>query len=95
MKLLVVVLILLVQGCSNMEEVTCPPVTKFNSLESEELNQTVLNNDFMSGCVTELVSDLEAVQSTESQNQCQNDFDETLSYDQWMTIYNSCMVKQE
>ncbi|MBD5771864.1 hypothetical protein [Marinomonas colpomeniae] len=93
MKLLVVVLILLVQGCSNMEEVTCPPVTKFNSLESEELNQTVLNNDFMSGCVTELVSDLEALQSTESQNQCQNDFDETLSYDQWMTIYNSCMIK--
>ncbi|MGJ8647809.1 MAG: hypothetical protein ACSHXJ_13000 [Marinomonas colpomeniae] len=93
MKLLMVVLILLVQGCSNMEEVTCPPVAKFSNLESEKLNQTVLNNDFMSGCVTELVSDLEALQSTESQNKCQNDFDEALSYDQWMTIYNSCMVK--
>lgn len=74
-----------------MEEITCPPVVQLSSLESEKLNQTILNNDFMSGCVTELISDLEALQSTEYQNQCKNDFDETLSYDQWITIYNSCM----
>ena len=92
MKIFVFALILLVQGCTNMEKITCPPVAQLSSLESEKLNQTVLNNNFMSGCVTELISDLEALQSTELQNQCENDFDETLSYGQWMTIYSSCML---
>ena len=93
MKMFVFVLILLVQGCSNREEVTCPPVAELSRLESEKLNQTILNNDFMSGCVTELISDLKELQSAESQYQCENGFDDTLSYDQWVTIYNSCMVK--
>lgn len=92
-KTLALGLILLMQGCSNLKDTTCPSVVQLKGVESEKLNEMVLNNHFISGCVTELISDLKELQPAKLQSQCQGDFDKTLSYAQWVKIYNACLVK--
>ena len=93
MKILALVLILLMQGCSTIEDTTCPSVVQLKGAESKKLNDMVLNNHFISGCVTELISDLKALQPAKLQSQCQGDFDKTLNYAQWVKIYNACLVE--
>ena len=93
MKVFTFILILLMQGCSTMDNIVCAPVVKLKAIESEELNNIVLSNDFISGCVTELISDFRELSTTDYLNQCKTDFTDTLSYVQWLEIYNSCRIK--
>jgi len=91
MKILAFVFIFLIQACSNTQDKDCSITSTVTALEAEKLEQIVLNNHFLSGCVTESISDLKALSVT--QNQCNTDFDKTLTYVQWLEIYNACMVK--
>lgn len=92
-KILSLAFLVLVQACSNTEEVSCPLAIQLQPVETEKLKQIVLNNNYLSGCVTESISDLRDLESTKLSNQCSTDFAETLSYVQWEQIYNSCMVE--
>lgn len=92
MKKTVFILILLLQACSSIHNATCPTITKLQPKELEALNQIVLNNEFLSGCTSELVSDLKETECKECNNQCDN-FEQTMSYAQWLAIYSACIVK--
>jgi len=93
MKILAFMLIFLIPACSSIDDISCPPVEQLKTAESDLLNQMVLNNHFISGCVTELIADIKELQPIKIQNNCKDNFAKTLSYDQWVKIYNSCMVK--
>ncbi len=87
------VLAFFLQGYSNREEAACPSMSQLTPIETEDLKQMVLNNHFLSGCVTELISDLSERACENCKNQCKTNFDKTLSYIQWTEIYTSCRVK--
>ena len=93
MKIFAFTLILLVQGCTNTKDITCPSTINLTTIESEKINQIIINNEFISGCVTEIISDFTESSVTKYLNQCKADFANTLNYVQWLEIYNSCMIK--
>jgi len=93
MKVLAFILILLVQACSNKQEANCSSITVLTTVEAYKLKQIVMNNHFLSGCVTELISDLRGLSTSQYQKHCTNEFANTLGYAQWLEIYNTCMVR--
>lgn len=93
MRIAVFILFLLVQGCSSFENTACSTTSPLTTEESDKLHIIVMNNQFLSGCVTESISVLKEHSTTKYANKCKLAFDNTLNYFQWMEIYNSCMVK--
>ena len=93
---LIVALTTLIFSCSSMKsleidesEASLPLLTEE---QSKELNNIVLNHSFLSGCVTEELSDLKEKLCAESRYYCQANFDRKLRYEQWLSIYQYCVV---
>ena len=96
-KALTLVFFILMQGCSAIKDDTLGDdttrITALTPSESEQLNQLLISHHFLPGCVTELISDLSDLPCQNLGEDCLSDFDKTLSYDQWLGIYQACIVK--
>jgi hypothetical protein len=62
-------------------------------IESNKLKQIELDNEFVSGCVTEAISDIGEELCLKCQGDCRSGLESELSYSQWLKIYDLCMVK--
>lgn len=91
MKVVTFILVIFLQSGSATEVNSCPLISHQRSIEAEKLNKIVMDNEFLSGCVTELISDLKETYHAKYDEYCKTEFSETLDYAQWVNIYNSCM----
>ncbi len=67
--------------------------TSLTTAEQTQLENYVLNNEFISGCVTEKLADLAEKSSSKPHlcEQAKSDFiEQQLSYSQWLSIYHAC-----
>ena len=93
---LIVTLTTLIFSCSSVKphenEESEASLSLLTEEQSKELNDIILNNSFLSGCVTEELSDLKEKLCAESRYYCQANFDSKLRYEQWLSVYQSCVV---
>lgn len=70
--------------------------------ESDKLREIEINNEFLSGCVTEYIFDLSEQMCASCEHngdnegkvitECEDDLSAQFSYEQWVEIYNMCIV---
>ncbi|MDO6621177.1 hypothetical protein [Shewanella sp. 6_MG-2023] len=67
-------------------------------VQRQQLNNIALNNEYFSGCVTEQLADIIEEVCSKSEAYCcesdnESDASIELTYQQWVNIYQHCMVK--
>jgi hypothetical protein len=78
-------LIPLLTACTAAETHRCTTANGITKEEEQVLEQRVMEHEFLSGCVTEAISD--------SLEHCTESTVEDLSFEQWQAIYRRCQVE--
>jgi hypothetical protein len=86
----------LMSGCSSPQTPKYLKINKTNSVLTEEesikLNNISLNNEFLSGCVTYELSVIADELCDDTTNYCIGKTANKLTFNQWVKIYNTCIV---
>ena len=92
--LIISLLALVLMGCELVAGHACSyPNVTLSSVEKKKLEEIQINNEFMSGCITEKISEFCEDICQEKSNICMAEQSPPINYSQWLNIYEACMVK--
>jgi len=83
------ILLLLIVGCSNGKE----QYSSLSTQEQEKLTNYQLNHEFISGCVTEKLHEINRDYCDQESNYCNIPPESFFDYQQWMKVYTACLVE--